>query len=429
MSSDVIISFQNVSKSYRMYKKPNDRLKQMLWGSRKQYYEDFWAIKDISFDVKKGETYGLIGRNGSGKSTTLQILAGTLTPTTGKIEIKGKIAALLELGSGFNPEFTGKENVLLNAAIWGLSKKEIEERYEEIVAFAEIGDFIDQPVKTYSSGMYVRLAFAVAVHTEPDILIVDEALSVGDAMFQHKCMAKIKKMVSKGVTLFFVSHSPEAVRSLCTKAIWLENGSIRSVDDAVKISNSYLNEIYLENNRIVSSDQQSNEFEGSAPSTTSFIENTSALDIDKMDVLDVRSIQLLNQYEQFTESLEQNEPFTIKVQIYANADFPNLSVGMLLRDQYGIELTGESTFNKFQRSFSVKKNSLITISFKSIMLLRGGESYSINLRLNQVSKWDRSDNIHIYNDETAYVFKVIANLKDPMWFKFKQDFEVDIDVR
>jgi ABC-type polysaccharide/polyol phosphate transport system ATPase subunit len=226
---------------YRIYERPQDRLKQMLlWRFGRTYGREFWALRDVSFDVERGETVGIIGRNGSGKSTLLQLIAGTLAPTTGDVQVQGRIAALLELGSGFNPEFTGRENVFMNGAILGLTQDEIEHLYETIVAFADIGDFIDQPIKVYSSGMVVRLAFAVQAHIQPDILIVDEALSVGDAYFQHKCMRHIKRLVDDGTTLLFVSHSSETVKRLCRRGIWLDSGEMRYLGAAGVAVERYL---------------------------------------------------------------------------------------------------------------------------------------------------------------------------------------------
>jgi len=240
--SEIAIRVKNISKHYQIYDKPLDRFKQGLMGGRKQYYHEFSALDNISFEVKKGESVGIIGRNGSGKSTLLQIISGTLTPTSGEIEVNGRVAALLELGAGFNPEFTGKENIYMNAAILGLTKKETDARYDEIVTFAEIEEFIDQPVKTYSSGMMVRLAFAVQVAIEPDILIVDEALSVGDFFFQQKCFAKIKSLQLHGKTLLFVSHDTGAVRDLCSKCVYLKGGKMLFVGDNIEAIRKYLAE-------------------------------------------------------------------------------------------------------------------------------------------------------------------------------------------
>ncbi len=247
MADDFAVRADNLGKCYQIYAQPIDRLKQSFWRARKRFYQEFWALKDCSFGIRKGETVGIIGSNGSGKSTLLQMICGTLSPTEGALEVNGRIAALLELGAGFNPEFTGRENVYVNAAIMGLSRAEIESRYDTIAAFADIGSFMEQPVKTYSSGMYVRLAFAVAVHVSPDILVVDEALSVGDARFQQKCMAKIRAFCRTG-TVIFVSHDTAAVTELCSRAIWIEAGQIRMDGPPKFVVEKYLQFMY-EGNR------------------------------------------------------------------------------------------------------------------------------------------------------------------------------------
>ncbi|MEK8216545.1 ABC transporter ATP-binding protein [Paenibacillus sp. FSL L8-0463] len=237
------ITINNISKMYKMYDKPQDRLKQFFYKNRKKLYREFWALNDVSFSVSSGTTLGIIGRNGSGKSTLLQIIAGTLQASSGTLNIKGRIAALLELGSGFNPEFTGRENVYLNGSIMGLSEKEMKERMPIIEQFAEIGEFIDQPVKLYSSGMYVRLAFACAVNVDPDILIIDEALAVGDMQFQLKCMDKMKKFKEEGKTILFVSHDTYSVKNFCDEVIWMKDGRIYRYGDVLSVTNEY--EIFM----------------------------------------------------------------------------------------------------------------------------------------------------------------------------------------
>jgi lipopolysaccharide transport system ATP-binding protein len=226
MCSDVAIRISEVSKCFHIYDKPRDRLLQMLTPENKKYYREFWALKSISFYVKRGTTVGIVGKNGSGKSTLLQLICGTLSQSNGEIETNGRIAALLELGSGFNPEFTGRENVYMNSAVLGLTKDEVDSRFQDIVDFADIGLFIEQPVKTYSSGMLVRLAFAVAINVDPEILIVDEALSVGDELFQRKCFARIEAIKNKGATILFVSHSGSTIVELCDSAILLDSGEV-----------------------------------------------------------------------------------------------------------------------------------------------------------------------------------------------------------
>ncbi|BAL26056.1 ABC transporter ATP-binding protein [Azoarcus sp. KH32C] len=240
MSSEIAIAVRDVSKVYHIYERPQDRLKQMLWRGRRKFHDDFWALQGIDFEVEKGETVGIVGRNGSGKSTLLQIICGTLTPTTGTVERKGRISALLELGSGFNPEFSGRENVYLNGSILGLSRAEVDERFDRIAAFADIGQFIDSPVKHYSSGMFARLAFSVAVHVDPEILIVDEILAVGDAAFQRRCMSKFYEIRESGCTILFVSHDQYQVKSVCQRAVYLERGMQKMFGPAGRVIDAYM---------------------------------------------------------------------------------------------------------------------------------------------------------------------------------------------
>lgn len=252
MSSDIAIRVENLSKRYEIYDTPRDRLKQLVLPRLRQkvglppaqYYKEFWALKDVSFEVKKGETAGIIGRNGSGKSTLLQMICGTINPTAGSVTTHGRIAALLELGSGFNPEFTGRENVYMNASILGLTKEEIDSRFDAIIEFADIGEFIEQPVKTYSSGMMVRLAFAVQTQVEPDILIVDEALAVGDAKFQARCFDRLKQLKERGTSILLVTHSTEQIVMHCTQAVLLDYGHVVELGDPKWVVNCYLDILF-----------------------------------------------------------------------------------------------------------------------------------------------------------------------------------------
>jgi len=267
--SDIAIRVSNLSKCYQIYDNPRDRLKQFVVPKLCQafpplrklfskpqtsnlnpqtslpvFYKEFWALKDVSFEIKKGETVGIIGRNGSGKSTLLQIICGTLSPTGGSVQTNGRIAALLELGSGFNPEFTGRENVYMNASVLGLSNEEIDQRFDDIAAFADIGEFIEQPVKTYSSGMVVRLAFAVAINVDPEILIIDEALSVGDELFQRKCFSRIEAIRASGATILFVSHSGGTIVELCDRAVLMDAGEKLAVGVPKQIVGRYQKLLY-----------------------------------------------------------------------------------------------------------------------------------------------------------------------------------------
>jgi lipopolysaccharide transport system ATP-binding protein len=252
MSSEALaVRVTNLEKVYQIYRTPRDRLKQFVMPRLRsitrrpprRYYEEFWALKDVSFEIMRGETLGIIGRNGAGKSTLLQIICGTLTPTSGGVEINGRVAALLELGSGFNPDFTGRENIYMNGALLGLDEQEIEARFDDIAAFADIGNFIEQPVKTYSSGMFVRLAFAVIAHVNAEILVIDEALAVGDAFFVQKCMRFLRRFMERG-TILFVSHDTGAVMNLCRTSIWLEKGRLMEKGLPKDIAAKYLAACY-----------------------------------------------------------------------------------------------------------------------------------------------------------------------------------------
>lgn len=235
----VIIRVEHLSKAYKLYNSKSDRLREAVSVSRKQYHKLFYALNDISFSVRRGETLGIIGTNGSGKSTLLKILSGVVSPTSGQIEVNGRVSALLELGAGFNPEYTGLENIVLHGTMMGYSKEELDIRKNGIIRFADIGEFINQPVKNYSSGMFARLAFAVAINVEPEVLIVDEILSVGDIRFQIKCMNKMKEMMKNGTTILFVSHDISSVRRFCSRSIWLNGGVLQKDGETNQVADAY----------------------------------------------------------------------------------------------------------------------------------------------------------------------------------------------
>ena len=243
MSSEPVIEAHGLGKAYLIYAKPEDRLKQMFWRGRRKLYQEYWAFQNVDLSIGRGETVGIIGRNGSGKSTLLQVIAGTLQPNAGTIAVTGRVAPLLELGAGFNPEFTGRENVKLSGTILGLTAEEVDERYAEIVEFSGIGEFIDQPVKNYSSGMYARLAFAVAAHVEADVFIVDETLSVGDFAFQHKCLAKLDERKEAGATILFVTHDISQIRRICDRAIYMREGRIEMIGPTRPVCDRYFEDV------------------------------------------------------------------------------------------------------------------------------------------------------------------------------------------
>ncbi|MGC9402621.1 ABC transporter ATP-binding protein [Vibrio genomosp. F10 str. 9ZC157] len=253
MKNDVAIKCENITKTYPMYNNPQDRFKEALHPFRKIYHEDFYALNDVSFEVKRGETVGILGGNGAGKSTLLKIITGVLTPTSGSAQVNGIVSSILELGTGFNGELTGVENIYVNSSLMGISKEVVDNKLEQIIAFADIGDHINQPVRGYSSGMFARLAFSIAISIDPDILIVDEALAVGDMNFQAKCMTAMKRIQENGTTILFVSHDISSVKSLCEKAVYIKKGSVHAVGDAGDVAELYMREMREETNHKISS--------------------------------------------------------------------------------------------------------------------------------------------------------------------------------
>lgn len=440
MSSENAIEVENLSKCYQIYDKPRDRLMQMLLGSsERSFYREFWALRDVSFSIPKGQVYGILGKNGAGKSTLLQIICGTLAASSGEARVAGRVSALLELGSGFNPEFTGIENVYMNAQLLGLTRSEVDGKLDKIIAFADIGDHVHQPVKTYSSGMFARLAFSVAIHVDPDILIVDETLSVGDAWFQHKSMARMRKLMESGCTVLFVSHSIDAVRALCDYAIWIDGGTLKMQGNVTEVTNAYMNDVFVEHNRLI---LEANEIpiidepEGMDPAAGVEAHETTEDDASSLThvaepsdgaVLSVQAVQLLNANGQPTERIEQRDELSLAIDVRFHKALQNVSVGFLIKDQFGQELTGESIFNTFRKGVEVHAGKLLRVRFRGANLLRGGQSYSVAIRINQVSRWDRSDNVVIYADELAAVFDVLTDNNEPMWFKFRMPFKVECE--
>ncbi len=443
MSSENAIEVHGLSKCYQIYDKPRDRLMQMLLGrSGKRFYREFWALRDVSFSIPKGQVYGILGKNGAGKSTLLQIICGTLAASSGEARVAGRVSALLELGSGFNPEFTGIENIYMNAQLLGLTRAEIDGKLEKIIAFADIGDHVHQPVKTYSSGMFARLAFSVAIHVDPDILIVDETLSVGDAWFQHKSMARMRRLMESGCTVLFVSHSIDAVRALCDHAIWIDGGALKMQGNVTEVTNAYMNDVFVEHNKIIleannvplepPAPVDGVEGQASSESIASPVEDVGVVSEDgalpepaEGAVLKVERVGLIDANDRLCKKIEQAEHLVIGMDVRFFKPLKNISIGFLIKDQFGQDLTGESIFNSGRKGVDVVPGQVLKVRFESVNQLRGGQSYSLALRINQVSRWDRSDNVTIYADELAAVFDVMADVDQPMWFKFKMPFKVN----
>jgi lipopolysaccharide transport system ATP-binding protein len=404
ISSETAICVNGLSKCYQIYDVPRDRLKQFvaprlqrLAGQEvKQYFREFWALRDVAFEVKKGETVGIIGRNGSGKSTLLQIICGTLSPTGGNIETRGRIAALLELGSGFNPEFTGRENIYMNASVLGLSSAEIDACFDDIVAFADIGEFIEQPVKTYSSGMYVRLAFAVIAHVKADILIIDEALSVGDAFFVQKCMRFLRKFMERG-TVLFVSHDIGAVLNLCQAVVWLHKGAVEAIGAPKEITELYLEKLY--------EDQQGTNVGHRSKAMSSvdlisgpvhdmrldFINQTKFRnDIELFSFpqdapsfgkggVTITSVRLMDQAERSLTWVVGGEQVSLIIECQANTDISSPIVGFFLRDRLGQTLIGDNTYLSYALNpLNVKKGEHFRAAFTFLMPILPVGKYSFS---------------------------------------------------
>lgn len=369
MSSDAgltetVIEVNGVGKSYHMYERPSHRLWQVLAGKRKSFYKDFWALRDVSFSIRRGQTVGIVGRNGSGKSTLLQMIAGTLNPTEGSIKVDGRVAALLELGSGFNPEFTGRENVYLNAAILGLSRGQVEQRMDSILAFADIGEFIDQPVRSYSSGMSVRLAFAVIAHVDADILIIDEALAVGDAFFSQKCMRFLRDFQKIG-TLLFVSHDAAAVTNLCENAVWLQDGRMRLSGSSQEVVEAYMTEQHVVGRReagegeVVVVEKKQRKVASDVPDYrhADFVEagvsNRIALfEFDPGNVgqefgargARIVDVSMTNEHGQRLAMLEGGELVRLQIRVELQKSLDNLILGFYVKDRLGQRLFGDNSY-------------------------------------------------------------------------------------
>ena len=381
--SETAIRARNIGKMYHIYSRPQDRLKQMLfWRFGRNYGREFWALRDLSFDVAKGETVGIIGRNGSGKSTLLQIVTGTLAPTMGEVQVNGRIAALLELGSGFNPEFTGRENVYLNGAILGLSREEMAARFSEIAAFADIGDFIDQPVKTYSSGMVVRLAFAVQAHVQAEILIVDEALSVGDVFFQQKCFTHIRRLQRERVTIMYVSHDLVSIQNICGRAILMEEGAAVFEGNPHEAVNRYYRVLGEQiGQRPREHGQEQTRTLGSTIDATSIMRHTILRENGPrhgMRGLELVAARVCDTDEEDTLAFEMLGTLTIQTLLRANRPIATPIVGFHLYDRLGNLVYATGTIQMRHSLPPLETGESLVVCFQIELRVQPGE-YTFNL--------------------------------------------------
>ncbi|MCX7998948.1 MAG: ABC transporter ATP-binding protein [Leptospiraceae bacterium] len=358
--AEIAIKVSNLTKIYPLYNKPIDRLKEALHPFRKKYHHDFYALHDISFEIKKGETVGIIGQNGSGKSTLLKIITGVLTPTSGEVIVNGRVSSLLELGVGFNPELTGIENVYFYGTINGFTKEEMDAKLEDILSFADIGEFVYQPVKTYSSGMFVRLAFACAIQIDPEILIVDEALSVGDMFFQNKCMARMKKLMEKGVTLLFVSHDLASVKMISKRAIFLHQGKIQGIGNADEVCDYYFKK-FSHDSFLNESPNALSPLEHQTSNVNELGDNLSSIlkklnedplfretkpDFDKYSKVNrlqdgracILNAFLINQKDEIARICEFGEKVTLRIYVYFNQSLRNINNSYKIRTLNGLNV-------------------------------------------------------------------------------------------
>jgi len=360
------VEFQNVSKSYAIYNKPGDRLKELLSLNRLHRHKDFWALHDVSFEVKRGETFCVVGENGSGKSTLLQIVAGILQPTSGTVQVGGRVSALLELGAGFNPEFSGRDNVYLNGSILGLSTRQIDGRYKDIENFAEIGAFINQPVKTYSSGMVVRLAFAVAINVDPEILLVDEALAVGDIYFRQRCMRKVHELRTRGITILFVSHAVSDVKAIGDRALWLDRGRLVEIGEPDRVVSKYLAAMTEKDSTYLllkSGAEEKRQRTGPvhAPEVVDTIPNIDHRFGDGR--AEVLGIAVMDEQGRKLYTLDPGSRILVRISVRARQDLPMPIVGFMLRNQLGMDFSGTNTAREGHELPAMQAGDVYTVDF------------------------------------------------------------------
>jgi ABC-type polysaccharide/polyol phosphate transport system ATPase subunit len=399
---------ESISKQYRIYNRPSDRLKETVTRGRWKAHREFWALKDINFEVEPGTTTGIIGPNGSGKSTLLQIITGTLEPTHGRVWHEGRVSALLELGAGFNAEFTGIENIFMNASLLGLSKAETEALLPEIASFAEIGDFIYQPLKTYSSGMYVRLAFAVAIAVSPQILIIDEALAVGDAVFQHRCTRRIKEMQENGATILFVSHDPGAIRALCSRAILLNHGRMEADGPPAEVLARYQKVImaqeaaYAQAELVREKPQPAADEKSNAPQFTYRHGNGSA---------EILKVELLNDAQEPIAIVESGQQVHLRMQVVFNDELLDPVYGFIIRNRHGIHLYGTNTRVQGIRGGASKRGSRVETTF-SFNCWLAPDLYSISIAVHspEAVSFDWLDGALFFRVISAIAIEGVANL-------------------
>lgn len=380
--NELAIKVNSISKIYKLYEKPIDRLKESLSITKKVYHKKHFALNDVSFEVMKGETVGIIGVNGSGKSTLLKIITGVLTPSSGDVTVDGKVSALLELGAGFNSEYTGIENIYLNGTLMGYTKAEMDIKVESILEFADIGEFINQPLKTYSSGMFARLAFSVAINVDPNILIVDEALSVGDIFFQNKCFRKFEELKNSGTTILFVSHDIGSIKQMCSRVLWLDNGSKIIYGEKNEVCTQYLNEKFRRLNKLNEETKKSAEIENN--NLLYYNKPTDSIKVPKVKInkndklseeASIISFFIKNKSGNITTDINADETYYFHLIAKFNKEIDSAIFGFTLENNKGIDVLAVNTFvANNEKVIKCKKNTVVEAIFEiDIPKLRRGQ--------------------------------------------------------
>ena len=419
------VEFSNVSKSYAIYAAPRDRLKELATFQTRRFHTEFWALRDVSFDVRRGETFCVVGENGSGKSTLLQICAGIMAPSNGTAVSHGRIAALLELGSGFNPEFSGRDNVYLNGAILGLSSKDMDRRLPEIEAFAEIGAFINQPVKTYSSGMVVRLAFAVAIHVDPEILLVDEALAVGDVYFRQRCMRKVHELRQRGVTILFVSHATGDVKALGDRAMWLEKGVVKALGKTDLVVAQYLAAM-SEKDRVYQAREFTVAEARALPAPQEIVEEIPNIDHRFGDAkAEIIGITVLDAQGVRVGLLQPNSTIVVRISVRAKENLDRPIVGFMFRNHLGVDFAGTNTARERQDLPPMLAGDVCTVDFYLDLPALYASSFSFspaiaNGSLEHYSMCDWIDNAVVLQMERS---------DQPIYGQFHLDCRVKVNAK
>ena len=422
-----MIHVEGISKVYRLYSSPKDRLKEAIHPRRKKYHNEFYALQNINFSVQQGECVGIIGENGSGKSTLLKMITGVLRPSAGSIAVNGRISSILELGTGFNPEYTGLENIYLNGTLFGFSREEMDEKLQDIIDFADIGEFIAQPVKTYSSGMFARLSFSVAINVEPEVLIVDEALSVGDVFFQNKCFRKFDELREKNVTILFVSHDMSSVRKLCSKVLWIDAGQQKEFGECQKVcdlyfnsqiqrvgeyNEAYLHELEVDKAEVTVVNEKRRYPKLPPPRPTDKLS-------DKAEIL---SVFVRDENGDIVTRMIADKKYTVTVVTQFHGKLENVIVGFILENSKGFHAFGTNTYMQDETGFDVEAGEIVQVDYEFIMprIEPGDYLFTVALAVGTMRNHANLTWLH-------GILQISVERKETSWGFLGMNYEVEID--